>query len=140
MTAPKAARPAPVDPTELAPNEDPTARTFTIGQVLSIAVGNAEAHQIFCSWGEYLDIVGYLLSDVPLLEELPDRVDDEAQPAVIDQYPGLAGVEPPPVLASNTEVLAWLAEQEEAHGERLTLRPIGDPHDAPAARPEADDG
>jgi hypothetical protein len=37
MTAPKAARPAPVDPTELAPNEDPTARTFTIGQVLSIA-------------------------------------------------------------------------------------------------------
>lgn len=120
-----------------APAEDPLARSFTLGQVLSVAVGDTDAHQLFCSWGEFLDVVGYLLSDVPLVEDMPREVAERARPAVLEQHPDLAGVTPPAVLASDTEVLAWLAEQEAAHGERLTLTPIGDPHDAPPATEEA---
>lgn len=119
---------APPNPTDTAPAEDPTNRTFTIGQVLTVACGNLAAHQLFCAWAEYIDVVRYLLNDVPLLEDMPTEVADRARPAVLAQHPALAGVQPPPVLATDTTILSWLAEQERAYGERLALRPVAAPN------------
>lgn len=107
-----------------APAEDPTNRAFTIGQVLTVARGDLAAHQLFCSYGEFLDIVGYLLDDVPLVEDMPATVAEKARPAVLAQHPQLAAVPPPPLTASDTAILSWLVEQEKRYGERLTLRPI----------------
>lgn len=127
-------RPTPPNPTDSVSADDPTERTFTIGQVLSVARGNLAANQIFCTWGEFLDVVGYLLNDVPSLGGDPSAeppippmsevVAQRARPAVLEQHPTLAGVKAPAVLASDTEVLAWLVEQERKHGERLMLRPV----------------
>ena len=111
------------NPTDAVTPEDPTERTFTIGQVLSVAVGDLDAHQLFCAWGEFLEVVGYLLDDVPLLEDMPAAVAERARPTVLAQHPELAKVKPPPVLASNTDVLSWLAGQEREHGARLHLEP-----------------
>lgn len=114
--------------------DDAGNRTFTVGQVLTIAVGDLDAHQLFCPYAEFLDIVGYLLADVPSLDGDPNAdppippmvevVEQRCRPAVLDQHPELATVDPPAVLASNTAVLSWLAAQEAAHGERLALRPV----------------
>ena len=55
---------------------------------------------------------------------MPAEVERRARPAVLAQHPELADVTPPPVMASDTEVLSWLAAQEARLGARLVLRPV----------------
>lgn len=98
----------------------PTARKFTVGQVMTVLVGSAE--RVFCSWGEVLDVLGWLLQDVPLVDEV-DAAIEEARPSVARQHPDLVYTAPP-AKASDSHVLAWLADIEAAHGALLELAPV----------------
>ena len=107
--------------TKLAP--PPAARSFTIGQVLTVACANTEAHQMFCSYAELVDVLGFLLNDVPMADELADAI-EQCRPHVVLAYPDFGHVHPPALDASDTAVLAWIAAQEREHGAELALRPI----------------
>lgn len=100
-----------------------TGRPFSIGQVLTLACGNTEAQQVFCTYGELLEVLGYMLADVPLAEDIPAAI-QRSRAAVHSQYPRLALLQPPSVTASDTAVLAWIAAQEREHGPTLALEPI----------------
>ncbi|QEA10824.1 hypothetical protein [Mycobacterium phage Weirdo19] len=98
-------------------------RLFSIGQVLTLTSSNIEAQQMFCSYGDLLDVLGYLLSDVPMAEDIPAAI-EQCRPAVRRAHPSLAHLTPPAPLAPDTEVLTWLSAMAAAHGEQLMLRPI----------------
>jgi hypothetical protein len=106
------------------PRPDAPARTFTAGQVLTLACSNAQAQQLFCSYGDLLEVLGYMLGDIPLAEEIPDAV-ERCRPAVLAEHPALANVGPPAVLAADTAVLTWLTHQETEHGTEFVLHPVG---------------
>jgi hypothetical protein len=103
--------------------EPPDERTFSIGQVLTLAVADADANQQFCSLGELYEVTGYMLGDVPMAANLAHAITTRCRPAVLAQYPDLAAAGPPPPAAPDVRVLAWLAEAEARYGPRLVLRP-----------------
>ncbi|ORA24929.1 hypothetical protein [Mycobacterium aquaticum] len=98
-------------------------RPFTIGQVLTLACASTEADQMFCSYGDLLAVVGFMLSDVPLADHLPAAI-ERCRPEVLKQHPDLMVVQPPTVNATDTAVLSWLAAQERVHGTELSLTPL----------------
>lgn len=101
----------------------PNVRTFTVGQVMTVLVGSVLADRVFCSWGELLDVLGWLLQDVPMADEVDGAI-DECRPYVEDLYPDLATVDPPSADASDTHVLGWLADLSRRHGNLLELTPV----------------
>lgn len=101
----------------------PNVRKFTVGQVMTVLAGDAE--RVFCSWGEVLDVLGWLLQDVPMAEELGEAI-AEARPGVARQHPGLVAYSAPPVGASDSHVLGWLADIEASHAPLLELVPVDD--------------
>ncbi|WP_319456910.1 MULTISPECIES: hypothetical protein [unclassified Mycobacterium] len=103
----------------------PTGRLFKLGQVLTIACADAEAQQVFCTYGELLDVLGYLLDDVPLADDMAAAI-EQCRGYVHRWHPDLAAVAAPALNAPDTTVLAWLAAQEAEHGPELLLRPIKD--------------
>lgn len=110
-------------PEEVTPAAPSPGRLFTLGQVLTLACGNTEAQQMFCSYAELLDVLGFMLNDVPLAEAIPDAI-EQCRPAVLLQRPELAHVEPPRITAPDAAVLAFLADHERDLGATLTLTPI----------------
>ncbi len=98
-------------------------RLFDLGQVLTLACSDTDAQQLFCSYAELLDVLGYMLADVPMADDIPDAI-ERCRPVVLEQHPDLAGTAPPLPLASDTEVLTWLADQAAEHGTKLALRPL----------------
>lgn len=141
------APPLDADPGATPPPSGP--REFTLGQVLTLACADTPITRHFCSWGEFLQVVGYLLGDVPSIDgdpgdpgadppvapipSLAEEVATRARPAVLAQYPDLATVDRPAVSAPDVTVLAWLADLETTYGPRLTLRPIESPDRDPPA-------
>lgn len=111
------------EPEEVIPPAPPVGRLFTLGQVLTLACANTQAQQMFCSYAELLDVLGYMLDDVPLAERIPEAI-EECRPTVHAAHPDLALVHPPAVDAPDIEVLAWIAAQEREHGPELLLRPV----------------
>lgn len=101
-------------------------RKFTVGQVMTVLVGGDD--RVFCSWGELLDVLGHVLQDVPLADEVAAAI-DAARPHVQVQHPALLAFVAPPVGASDAHVLAWLADIEERHGALLELALIADDED-----------
>ena len=95
-------------------------RAFSIGQVLSIACSDTEAHQLFCPYGDILDVLGYMLSDVPGADDLPDAI-EECRPAVLEAFPALGEIAPPAPDAPDVAVLAWIGMQEQEHGSAFPL-------------------
>jgi hypothetical protein len=108
----------------------PTPRKFTVGQVMTVLAGGSGV-RVFCSWGETLDVLGWLLQDVPLAEKIVPAI-EAARPGVAEQHPELAKVKAPPARASDTTVLKWLADLSEEHGNLLELVPVVE---APKRRP-----
>lgn len=113
-------RPLSAEPEQGTP-ATPASRSFSIGQVLTLAIPPAE--QVFCSYTDLLDVLGYMLNDVPAASDIDDAI-DLCRPAVQAAYPELAAADPPAPDASDTAVLAWLSEQETRHGAELTLTPL----------------
>ncbi len=56
------------EPENTTPAPPPAARMFTAGQVLTVACANTDAHQMFCSYADLLDVLGFLLNDVPMAD------------------------------------------------------------------------
>lgn len=98
-----------------------SARTFTAGQVMTVLAGGAD--RVFCSYGELLDVVGWLRQDVPASGSWGAAI-AECRAHVEAVYPGLAELEAPPAGASDAEVLSWLAAIEAEHGAAFELAPI----------------
>ena len=105
------------------PPSQPEGRMFSLGQVLTLACANTEARQIFCSYAELLDVLGYMLNDVPLDDDIPAAI-ERCRPAVHRAHPDLAHLHPPKVGEPDTNVLAFIAAQEREHGRELWLRPL----------------
>ena len=101
----------------------PTARKFTVGQVMTVLAGSSE--RTFCSWGEVLDVLGWLLQDVPLADEVDSAI-EACRPAVAAQHPALVAYTAPPPRASDTYVLEWLGSIELDHGREYELDPMAD--------------
>lgn len=102
----------------------PNVRKFTVGQAMSVLVGSER--RVFCTWGELLDVLGWLLQDVPMVDEIDDAI-AVARPAVAEQHPALAAYAAPPEGASDTHVLGWLVDLSERHGNLLELAPVAEP-------------
>lgn len=115
-------RPLSAEPEQGTP-ATPASRSFSIGQVLTLACAHTDMQQSFCSYGDLLDVLGFMLGDVPAADDIPDAI-DRCRPAVQAAYPELAAEDPPAPGASDTAVLAWLSQQERQHGAELTLTPL----------------
>lgn len=100
-----------------------TPATFTAGQVMTVLVGSSD--RLFCTWGQLLDVLGWLLQDVPMADEV-DAAIEEARPSVQTQHPALVAYTAPPVGASDSHVLEWLAAIELDHGLEFALAPVGE--------------
>lgn len=113
-------------------------RRFSAGQVMTVLVGSAD--RPFCTWGQLLDVLGWLLQDVPA----HDRVDaaiDYCRSSVQAKHPDLVGVQAPPAGASDAHLLGWLADIEERFGgpdRSFELAPIVDAATAPPEEAEPD--
>lgn len=92
----------------------PAARKFSAGQVMTVLVGSAD--RVFCSWGALLDVLGWLLQDVPLADRIGEAI-ERARDGVQRQHPDLVAEQAPPAGASDSAVLQWLAEIEERFGD-----------------------
>ena len=115
--------PLDAEPEEVTPPAPAAGHPFSLGQVLTLACANIEAHQMFCPYGDLLAVLGFMLSDVPLAEQLPAAI-ERCRPEVHRQHPNLIAVQPPAVNSPDTAVLSWLAAQEREHGTELALTPL----------------
>lgn len=97
---------------------------FPLGAVLTITCGSAD--RIFCTYGEILHILGFMLSDVPSPADTQAYI-DAARPAVLAEHPELGVIRAPSVGAPDAVVLAWLHQQEQNHGATMTLTPLVTP-------------
>uniref|UniRef100_A0AAU8GQU0 Minor tail protein n=1 Tax=Mycobacterium phage JustASigh TaxID=3158894 RepID=A0AAU8GQU0_9CAUD len=116
-------RPLSAEPEQGTPATPASPRSFTIGQVLTLACARTDEQQSFCSYGDLLDVLGYMLGDVPAADDIPDAI-EQCRPAVRQAYPELAAEIPPPLNAPDTAVLSWLSHQERQYGGELTLAPL----------------
>lgn len=98
----------------------PAGRVFGLGQVLTLACSNTAAQQLFCSYAELLEVLAFMLADIPLAADIPAAI-ERCRPGVLADHPELAGLKPPAPLAPDTEVLTWLDRQEQRHGRELLL-------------------
>lgn len=94
----------------------PQARSFSAGQVMTVLVGSSE--RPFCTWGQLLDVLGWLLQDVPLADRV-DAAIERARDGAARQHPDLVAYTAPPAGASDAHLLGWLADIEERHGDEL---------------------
>lgn len=115
-------RPLSAEPEQGTP-ASPASRSFSIGQVLTLACAHTDMQQSFCSYGDLLDVLGFMLGDVPAADDIPDAI-DRCRPAVQLAHPALVAEIPPPLNASDTAVLSWISHQERQHGSELTLTPL----------------
>lgn len=99
----------------------PNVRKFTVGQVMTVLAGSAD--RVFCTWGEVLDVLGWLLQDVPLVDDVAEAI-AAARPGVARQHPDLGAYTAPPARASDAHVLSWLADIEASHAPLIELAPV----------------
>lgn len=98
-------------------------RKFTVGQVMTVLVGDPE--RIFCSYGELLDVLGWLLQDVPMTDQMGSAI-EFCRGSVRAQHPELVAYIAPPADAGDTHVLTWLADIADKHGNLLELNPLAE--------------
>lgn len=97
----------------------PETRDFPLADILSITTGRLLSR-------DHMDgiyrILNYLTSDELFTHQLP-RAAEACRPALIAQHPQLADAMPPDDMQVPA-LLAWLAAQERAHGQSLSVSPI----------------
>lgn len=113
----------------------PATRKFTAGQVMTVLVGSAD--RPFCSWGYLLDVLGWLLQDVPAHDRIDGAI-ERARGGVQLQHPDLVSVQAPAEGASDSTVLAWLADVEERFGDEFREFELAPVVEAPAEEVEPD--
>jgi hypothetical protein len=111
----------------------PAARAFSAGQVMTVLVGSAD--RAFCTWGQLLDVLGWLLQDVPLADRV-DAAIERARDGVQRQHPDLVAYTAPPAGASDSHLLGWLADIENRHGFEFELAPVVGAPAAEEAEPD----
>lgn len=94
-------------------------RDFDLADILSITTGRLLSHRHID--GVY-DILNHLTGDSLMTHQLP-RAADTAGPALLEQHPQLAGIEPPRDI-SVSEIEQWLAQAEETYGYTLPVTPL----------------
>jgi len=99
----------------------PQARPFSAGQVMTVLAGSSE--RAFCTGGQLLDVLGWLLQDMPAHDQIDGAI-ERARGGVQRQHPDLVPYVAPPEDASDSHVLGWLADIENRHGFEFELVPV----------------
>lgn len=96
-------------------------RTFPLADALSITTDKllSRSHM-----GGIYEILGYMTGQSLFTHQLPDAA-DKAKPALIEQHPHLADIQPPDGL-DRADLMAWLVEAERVHGETIEVAPLSD--------------
>lgn len=91
-----------------------TARTFSIGAVLSVTSG-----RLLAEIGDVHELLDFMTGDTLMTHQLP-RASDEAAPEILRQHPDLADVVVPDGLNTFALVAAWLGAQKLGAARELT--------------------
>lgn len=70
------------------------------------------------------EILNYMTGQSLFTHQLPNAA-DKAKPALIQQHPYLAELQPPAGL-DLADLMAWLVEAERIHGETIEVKPLSD--------------
>ena len=99
-----------------------TARTFHLGDILSITTGCLVSPRHMD--GIY-DVLNFMTGDNLFTHQLP-RAAGECKDPLLAQHPDLAAIVPPDDFGSDPEaaVKAWLAEQVAIYGETREVSPL----------------
>lgn len=91
-----------------------TARTFSLGAVLSVTTG-----VLLAEIGDVRELLDFITGDTLMTHQLP-RASDEAAPEILRQHPDLAGMAVPDGLNTFPLVAEWLKTQNLGETRELT--------------------
>lgn len=98
-----------------------TTKSFALADVLSVTTGRllSRSHMD----GIY-GILGYMTGQDVYTHQVGDAC-DKAKPALLEQHPHLADVQPPEG-GDVADLMAWLVEAERVYGESIGVQPLAD--------------
>ncbi|MET7795668.1 DUF7736 domain-containing protein [Streptomyces decoyicus] len=94
-------------------------RTFPLADALSVTTPKMLSHRHMDGLYELLDH----MTGQDLFTHQLGAAADACKPALIEQHPFLADLQPPDN-ADQADLLAWLVEAERVHGEQVTVQPL----------------
>jgi hypothetical protein len=97
-------------------NQTHTARTFTLGQILSVTTG-----RLLCKVGDLYDILNYMTGSSIFTHQIPSACEVVA-PSIRAQHPALSGITAQEVTPKNWR--GWMAAQEITFGAKRALVPL----------------